>query len=46
MSKSNIGYDLNQNCQEYTNISQGLIHITEDKLENILLKNQLNVLAF
>lgn len=40
MAKNNISYDLNKNCQEYINTSQGLIHITEDKLENILLKNR------
>lgn len=30
--------DLNSECVNYTNVSQGLIHITEDKLKVILLE--------
>lgn len=36
-SKNNI--DLNSKCTNYNNVSQGLIHITDDKLEVILLKH-------
>lgn len=35
-NKSN--FDLNSDCVNYTNVSQGLIHITEDKLNVILLR--------
>lgn len=30
--------DLNSECVNYTNVSQGIIHITEDKLKVILLE--------
>lgn len=36
--KHNI--DLNASCVNYNNVSQGVIHITEDKLHVILLKHE------
>ena len=36
--KNNI--DLNASCVNYNNVSQGVIHITEDKLHVILLKHE------
>ena len=35
-NKNNI--DLNASCVNYNNVSQGVIHITEDKLHVILLE--------
>ena len=32
-------FDLNSGCVNYTNITQGFIHITEDKLKVILLEH-------
>lgn len=32
--------DLNSECVNYTNVSQGIIHITEDKLKVILLEHK------
>lgn len=32
--------DLNSDCVNYTNVSQGIIHITEDKLKVILLEHK------
>lgn len=32
--------DLNSECVNYTNVSQGLIHITEDKLKVILMEHR------
>lgn len=32
--------DLNSDCVNYTNVSQGIIHITEDKLKVILLEHR------
>lgn len=32
-------FDLNSGCVNYTNINQGFIHITEDKLKVILLEH-------
>ncbi len=32
--------DLNSGCVNYTNVSQGIIHITEDKLKVILLEHR------
>lgn len=34
------GIDLNSNCVNYNNVSQGIIHITEDKLKVILLEQK------
>ena len=36
--RSKPAFDLNSECINYTNISQGIIHITEDKLKVILLQ--------
>lgn len=33
-------FDLNSECVNYTNISQGIIHITEDKLKVILFQHK------
>lgn len=33
-------FDLNSRCVNYTNINQGFIHITEDKLKVILLEHR------
>jgi hypothetical protein len=33
-------FDLNSGCVNYTNINQGFIHITEDKLKVILLEHK------
>lgn len=33
-------FNLNADCVSYTNIRQGLIHITEDKLKVILIEHQ------
>ena len=38
MANSPNNIDLNAACVNYNNVSQGLIHITEDKLHVILLK--------
>lgn len=38
MAKSNSNIDLNASCVNYNNVSQGIIHITEDKLHVILLE--------
>lgn len=32
--------DLNSECVNYTNVSQGIIHITEDKLKVILIEHK------
>lgn len=37
---SNSRIDLNSECVNYNNVSQGLIHITEDKLKVILLEHR------
>lgn len=36
----NSRIDLNSECVNYNNVSQGLIHITEDKLKVILLEHR------
>lgn len=36
----NSQIDLNSECVNYNNVSQGLIHITEDKLKVILLEHR------
>lgn len=36
----NSRIDLNSECVNYNNVSQGLIHITEDKLKVILLEHK------
>jgi len=38
MANNKSGIDLNASSVNYNNISQGIIHITEDKLHVILLK--------
>lgn len=38
MAKNNSNIDLNASCVNYNNVSQGIIHITEDKLHVILLE--------
>lgn len=40
MANKNSSFDLNASCVNYTNINQGLIHITEDKLKVILLEHR------
>lgn len=43
---NNIGLgSITTNIQEFNNTSLGLIHITEEKLENILLKNEKTLTA-
>ena len=37
-NKTNNHIDLNAECVNYNNVSQGIIHITEDKLHVILLE--------
>ncbi len=38
MANKSNNIDLNASCVNYNNVSQGIIHITEDKLNVILLK--------
>ena len=38
MANKTNNIDLNASCVNYNNVSQGIIHITEDKLHVILLK--------
>ena len=40
MATNNSKIDLNASCVNYNNVSQGIIHITEDKLHVILLKHE------
>ncbi len=38
MANNKVSIDLNASCVNYNNVSQGVIHITEDKLHVILLE--------
>lgn len=40
MANKTHNIDLNASCVNYNNVSQGVIHITEDKLHVILLKHE------